>query len=319
MQKGHFIGFFVYFSTLPESVPQPSMLRCARQSVCPSHSLRSYQMSPRQARRERREAERKARKAEIKRLKAARHIPTDAPKQNPAGFVMPPGHPAELREQNPDREGGVRATAPPPEFSAPNPPGFVSQSDEPALLSEAKIQTRREINRANAQHSTGPRSIAGKLASSRNSLRHGLASGTLIIPGEDPAAFEQLTAALLEEHQPAGDTETLLVHEMARSWWLTQRAIRLQNDCFKDDGGIDEKRLALLLRYQTTHERAFHKALNTLLKLIRSRDRRERCRPSNASGFVSHANPSSAPELGFVSQNPAAGAPIPAPTLAEAA
>jgi hypothetical protein len=286
-------------------------------------------MSPRQARRERREAERKARKAEIRRMKAARHMLPTTPspefsEANPLGFVMPPATPAELCEQNPDREGGVRDIAPPREFSAPNPSGFVSQS----------TSSRRAINRANAQYSTGPRSIAGKLASSRNSLQHGLASGTLIIPGEDPAAFDQLTAALLGEHRPTGDTETLLVHEMARSWWLTQRAIRLQNECFTE-GGIDEKRLALLLRYQTTHERAFHKALDTLLKLKRSRDRQQAVPATpNAIGFVSHNtiptvregigfvspnNPSSAPEIGFVSQNPAVGSPNQPPIVAEAA
>jgi hypothetical protein len=40
---------------------------------------------------------------------------------------------------------------------------------------------RSEINGANAAHSTGPRTPTGKLASSRNSLKHGLASGTFII------------------------------------------------------------------------------------------------------------------------------------------
>jgi hypothetical protein len=247
-------------------------------------------MSPRQARRECREAERKARKAEIKRMKAAQRMA-----------------PAEAPFRNRDREGAVLA-APPAEFSESKPAGFVSTPNLSA-------RTRREINRANAQHSTGPRSMAGKLASSRNSLRHGLASGTIIIPGEDPVEFERLTAALLDEHQPSGDTEALLVHEMAQSWWLAQRAVRLQNECFSD-GGIDEKRLSLLLRYQTTHERAFHKALNTLIKLKRSRERqgavpakppRNVLRPT--SGFVSQTNVSPATGIGFVSQSPTRPAP----------
>jgi hypothetical protein len=158
--------------------------------------------------------------------------------------------------------------------------GFVSQTSP----------TRAEINRANAQYSTGPRSETGKLALSRNALKHGLASGALLIPGEDPAAFEAVKTALLEEHQPATETETLLVTEMAQSWWLMQRAIRLQNDCFGAHG-VDEKRLALFLRYQTTHERAFHKALNTIvkLKLIRARA----CPLGQA-----------VPKPGFVPQNP---------------
>src|SRR5207253_6491288 len=103
------------------------------------------------------------------------------------------------------------------------------------------------INRQNSQHSAGPRTLDGKLASSRNSLKHGLAGGTLIIPGEDPAAFEALRDALFEEHQPTTQTEELLVQEMAQSWWLTQRAIRLQNECFTPEG-VDQKQLSLLLR-----------------------------------------------------------------------
>lgn len=166
--------------------------------------------------------------------------------------------------------------------------------------------TRAEINRANAEHSTGPRSTTGKLASSRNSLKHGLASGELIIPGEDPAAFESLLNDLMEEHQPATPTEELLVREMAQSYWLTQRALRLQNDCFTDQD-VDEKRLALFLRYQTTHERAFHKALNMLIRLRKECTRR----------FVSQNRPHGSSEPGFVSQNRPEPPEIPVQTAPE--
>ncbi len=183
----------------------------------------------------------------------------------------------------------------------------------------AKLARKAEINRQNSLHSTGPVSVAGKLASSRNSLKHGLASATLIIPGEDPAAFEALKTALIEEHQPATETEELLVNEMAQSYWLEQRALRLQNDCFTENG-IDEKRLSLFLRYQTTHHRAFHKALTALLKLHQTRARgfvsQETCSgadsqsardsqsrlSSSSAGFVPQNSPSPVPESGFVSQ-----------------
>jgi len=49
---------------------------------------------------------------------------------------------------------------------------------------------------------------------------------------------------LIEEHQPATETESLLVTQMAQSWWLAQRASRLQNDCFTENG-VDDKRLSL--------------------------------------------------------------------------
>ncbi len=195
-------------------------------------------------------------------------------------------------------------------ISAPS--GFVLQTTiEPSK--------RAEINRQNAQHSTGPSTPQGKLASSRNSFKHGLASGAVIIPGEDPAAFEALQRDLLEEHKPANLTEELLVIEMAQSYWLSQRAIRLQNECFTQNG-LDERRLALFLRYQTTHERAFHKALSTLLSLRRGEARLARfvsqnspnrtahgVRAGTAPGFVPETEPQSAATAAsntqFVSQN----------------
>jgi hypothetical protein len=73
---------------------------------------------------------------------------------------------------------------------------------------------------------------------------------------------------------------------------LAQRALRFQNECFTAEG-VDQKRLALFLRYQTTHERAFHKALTTLIRMKKDRMR----------GFVSQsaAKPQLTPQ--FVSQN----------------
>jgi hypothetical protein len=117
---------------------------------------------------------------------------------------------------------------------------------------------------------TGPRSPEGKAISSGNSLKHGLASGRLIIPGEDPAGFEALLDDLMAEHAPANPIETLLVQQMAQSWWLMQRAIRIQNQVFTETR-VDTHKLALFLRYQTTYERAFYKALNTLTNLKLSR------------------------------------------------
>ena len=61
------------------------------------------------------------------------------------------------------------------------------------------------------------------------------------------------------------------MREMAQSYWLMQRATRLQNACFTN-AEVDCKQLALFLRYRTTYERAFHKALNTLISLKKQRE-----------------------------------------------
>lgn len=199
-------------------------------------------------------------------------------------------------------------------------------ASSPALETSATPETIPQVAELAAtphkNKSTGPRTPAGKLASSGNSLKHGLAAPRHIIPGEDPSAFEALLTDLRAEHQPATPTEELLVHEIAQAWWLTQRALRFQNECFTLEG-VDQKRLSLFLRYQTTHERAFHKALTTLIRLKKERTRefvsqysangrlkpefvsQNRADLSRLDQFVSQTDTSAAAPDQFVSQNQA--------------
>ena len=136
-------------------------------------------------------------------------------------------------------------------------------------------------NRANSQLSCGPRSSAGKETVSFNALRHGLTGRFKLMPFESEHEYQELLDGLHEEHRPSTPTEHLLVNRMAQHYWLSQRALYLQGICFNEFGACDsDARLALYLRYQTTHERAFHKCLNDLLKL-----RAERRKEQN--GFVS--------------------------------
>jgi len=124
-------------------------------------------------------------------------------------------------------------------------------------------------NRANAELSTGPKTEEGKAASSRNHLSHGLSYSNgifFILAGESVEAYSILLANLHHEHRPDTETERILVDRMAQHHWLRCRAENLESGCFREDGAIDEKGLALYLRYRTSHERAFHKCLNELLK-----------------------------------------------------
>ena len=61
---------------------------------------------------------------------------------------------------------------------------------------------QHEANRANAKNSTGPRTQTGKARSRLNSRKHGLAAKTLIIVGEHADDFDELRAALMDEHDP---------------------------------------------------------------------------------------------------------------------
>src|SRR5947209_15661227 len=130
-------------------------------------------------------------------------------------------------------------------------------------------QTQMAANRANAQHSTGPKTNDGILHSSMNNFRHGLAGAFTIPVWESQKEFDELYDALRAEHAPSTPTEVLLVERMAQHFWLSQRAIRCQNACLADGfpKGGDDKGLALYIRYQTTNDRAFHKCLDQVLKL----------------------------------------------------
>ena len=61
-------------------------------------------------------------------------------------------------------------------------------------------------NQLNCLRSTGPRTATGKAMARANSLKHGLLSRNLIIPGENAADYVALLAPLLAEEQPVGPT-----------------------------------------------------------------------------------------------------------------
>jgi hypothetical protein len=126
-------------------------------------------------------------------------------------------------------------------------------------------------NQENAQKSCGATSEAGREASSKNRTSHGLCyhSGVFtLLVDEDPAKFRQLTEALNAEHQPQTESERIIVRHMVQHEWLRARALRLQNLYFTPgEGAISEKRFALFIRYETTHERGFFTCLRELQNL----------------------------------------------------
>jgi hypothetical protein len=137
------------------------------------------------------------------------------------------------------------------------------------MSTELQIQANRE----NAKSSSGPKSEARKAVAALNNTRHGLTGAFRVLPTESQSDFGQLLAILREEHNPETFTESTLVEAMAQHHWLRRRALSLESSCYDPATGAihDEKQLALYLRYQTTHERGFHTALNDLLKLRAAR------------------------------------------------
>lgn len=137
---------------------------------------------------------------------------------------------------------------------------------------EANRQTER--NRANAQHSTGPRTVHGKIRSSQNSFRHGLYSKQLVLSNEDPAEFDHLRATLRDEHQPANTTEEILVDELAQHFWRMRRFREFEARAFQPedlDAWMANGLLTLIARSMASAERSFHKSLHSLRLLQKAR------------------------------------------------
>jgi hypothetical protein len=157
-----------------------------------------------------------------------------------------------------------QATAPEtqPEFPEPGGPfpRFVEMT--PARLA---------ANRENAQKSCGPKTEEGKAVSSQNRLKHGLARHNgrfAVLPTEDAAAYAELLSNYLNEHEPTTQTEVDLIHTMAESLWLRNRAQNLQPSCFDPQTGavIDPKSLTLYIRYENQYTRSHASSLRELLR-----------------------------------------------------
>jgi len=185
-------------------------------------------------------------------------------------------------------------------------------SSDPSTPSESSTSNTSEAqctaNRANAQHSTGPRCTVN---SSQNRTVHGLARHNgpfIVLEYEDQADFDKLKADLFDEYQPVTATECILVNTMLESHWLANRAAFLSHNCTDLKTGLidDPQRFSLYLRYETTHRRAFHKAMNDLLKL------RKEMRKSEI-GFEAQNQTAAQTETENETKNQAAAAPNPGP------
>jgi hypothetical protein len=171
-------------------------------------------------------------------------------------------------------------------------------------------QAQIEANRLNAQKSTGPRTPDGKTAIRENAVRHGLTSS---IPSTEREANDQPEAqrihdAFIEENQPVGINEEVLVYQMAEYFLFQRHASAILGDQFNiaDGAGNNNREIALMLRYHTTAVRGFSKALNDLRKLQKERKLQE-------IGFVSQEPVEAPAEPPAAPPAPAAEPPKPKP------
>lgn len=103
----------------------------------------------------------------------------------------------------------------------------------------SKVTSRKQLaaNRDNARNSTGPATPEGKLASSRNAIKHGLLARDVVITGprtaERQADFDAFLADLVEELQPRSLIEQTLVERIATCYWRLHRVQRFEKGAIR--------------------------------------------------------------------------------------
>jgi hypothetical protein len=129
-----------------------------------------------------------------------------------------------------------------------------------------------QANCANAAHSTGPRTVDGKNASSQNARKHGLCSSKVVLREGEKEIFERRHAALHAELQPTGELETIFVDQIVICDWNMGRIGEMEAvyhaahpEAYSDVAGHRE--LEILRRYRVNAERNFYRAFNELRKL----------------------------------------------------
>ena len=174
-------------------------------------------------------------------------------------------------------------------------------------------------NRRNAEHSTGPRTEEGKGASRLNALSHGLTAKQIVLPHESQEEWESLRDGIIDSYSPTTDLEHTLAVTVAETYWRVLRLRRMEtavmaarmiaiseaNPDLQGDDALavlmtdpaEMKRMALLLRYLTSAERAHARATKELRDAQKARLAAEE---EAAAGELVDLD--DLPEIGFVSQ-----------------
>jgi len=131
---------------------------------------------------------------------------------------------------------------------------------------------QQAANAANARKSTGPRTIAGKVASARNATTHGLTARELVIRPDERQIYEDLIAAHRADLKPEGALQETVFAQLIAAAWNLRRVRILQCELF--DGSLDpladpglDARCDRLARYEQRFERTLYRAIAELRRL----------------------------------------------------
>jgi hypothetical protein len=93
-------------------------------------------------------------------------------------------------------------------------------------------EIRAEINRANAQKSTGPKTIEGKQRTAMNAVKHNLTGQSLILQPDEMDAYNRLTNALISDLKPRTELECQTVQKLIDAHFRMNRLAGVENNIF---------------------------------------------------------------------------------------
>jgi len=113
---------------------------------------------------------------------------------------------------------------------------------------------------------------------------HGLTSKRLFLPGENQEEFAELREGWRAQFPPESQAEASMVEQLARNEWFLRRAERRYGEIEERLGESHAgdwseeqfRKLERILRYKTTAERSFQRALTVVRQLRRDRQQEER-------------------------------------------
>jgi hypothetical protein len=147
------------------------------------------------------------------------------------------------------------------------------------MLGSLFNKSRAEINRENAQKSTGPKSAAGKAVSSRNALKEGFTASFAIVAPEDEEFYEQFVASHRTELNPQGAQQEDIFRRITLAAWNIRRIEKLTFALYEETGtdplaSGDPAILSKFERYtrhQTLNDRAYYRGVKQLRLLQKER------------------------------------------------
>jgi hypothetical protein len=146
--------------------------------------------------------------------------------------------------------------------------------------------SKSESARINGAKSRGPKSPAGKAASSQNAIKHGLFAKVILLRNESAQAFDEMTEDFVRRFEPRDDLEFTIVEQMVAATWRLSRCWSMQAQIMNlemDKGeDADDEALAarsflasignssamqILHRFENSYERMITRAIRNLTNL----------------------------------------------------